>query len=58
MSPTSILNGCMAMLMLVSSSTNAMTPKMRTVLTDCMPNEPELGSRHMTATATAAPTNR
>jgi hypothetical protein len=58
MSPTSILNGCMAMLMLVSRSIRAMTPKMRTVVTDCMPSDPELGSRHITATATAAPINK
>ena len=57
MSPTSILNGCMAMLMLVSRSISDISPKMRAVLT-AIPNEPELGNRHITATATAAPAKR
>ena len=57
MSPTSILNGCMAMLMLVSRNIRAQSPKIIAVLT-AMPNEPELGSRHMTRTAIAAPINK
>ena len=57
MSPTSILNGCMAMLMLVSRNMREMRPKVMAVLT-AMPNDPALGSRHITATATAEPTKR
>ena len=57
MSPTSILNGCMAMLMLVSSSISANSPKMSAVPTD-IPNEPAFGSSAITATANAAPTKR
>ena len=57
MSPTSILKGCMAMLIDVSSSMSISSPK---IITDEMPSpsEPLLGNRHITATATAAPTKR
>ena len=57
MSPTIILNGCMAMLMLVSSSMSMMRPNIMTC-DMARPSEPALGSRHITATATRAPTNR
>ena len=57
MSPTSILNGCMAMLMLVSRNISDISPNVMAVLT-AMPNEPALGNRHITTTATADPTNR
>ena len=57
LSPTSILNGCMAMLMLVSSSMSDTAPKIMAVDT-AIPNDPALGSRHITATAMIAPTKR
>ena len=57
MSPTSILNGCIAMLMLVSRNISETRPNTMAALT-AMPNEPALGSRHITATATDAPTKR
>ena len=57
MSPTSILNGCIAMLMLVSRNISAKRPKIMAVET-AMPKEPALGSRHITSTAAAAPINK
>ena len=57
MSPTSILKGCMAMLMLVSRNIRAKSPTIIAMLT-VSPSEPALGSRHITATAQAAPTKR
>ena len=57
MSPTNILNGCMAMLMLVSRNIKAISPKIMAALM-VSPRDPELGNRHITSTATAAPTNR
>ena len=54
---TSILNGCIAMLMLVSRNIREIRPNTIAVLT-AMPNDPALGSRHITATATAEPMNR
>ena len=45
------------MLMLVSRSIRAKSPKIRAVLT-AIPNEPALGNRHITATANAAPMKR
>ena len=57
MSPTSILNGCMAILMLVSRNINVTRPKTMAAET-AMPKLPALGRRHMTSTATAAPTKR
>ena len=57
MSPTSILNGCIAMLMLVSRNMREMRPNVMAVLT-AMPKEPALGNRHITATATAEPMKR
>ena len=65
MSPTSILNGCIAMLMEVSRSmsitspksiTAVIVPQIRVVLSRC--REPAFGNRHITATATAAPRKR
>ena len=57
MSPTSILNGCIAMLIDVSRNISAMNPK---VIAPAIvnPNEPALGSRHITMIATAAPSSR
>ena len=57
MSPTSILNGCMAMLMLVSRNISESSPKTMAVDT-AMPSDPAFGSRHITRTATAAPMKR
>ena len=57
MSPTSILKGCMAMLMLVSRNMSAVRPKIMAIPA-VMPNEPALGRRHITSTATVAPTKR
>ena len=57
MSPTIILKGCIAMLMEVSSSISESSPKIIEVET-VMPKLPALGRRHMTSTATSAPTNR
>ena len=57
MSPTSILKGCMAMLMLVSRNINATRPNIMAVLT-AMPKEPALGNKHITSTATVAPINK
>ena len=57
MSPTSILKGCMAMLILVSRNINATRPNIMAVLT-AMPKEPALGNRHITSTATVAPINK
>ena len=45
------------MLMLVSRNMSEMRPNTIAVLT-AMPNEPALGSRHITATATAEPMKR
>ena len=47
----------MAMLMLVSRNIKAIRPNTIAVDT-AMPNEPALGSRHITNTATNAPMNR
>ena len=57
MSPTSILNGCIAMLILVSRNINDTSPNTMAVDT-AIPNDPALGSRHITITATSAPMNR
>ena len=57
MSPTNILNGCMAILILVSRNISAQRPNTIAVLT-AMPKEPELGNRHITSTAIAAPINK
>ena len=57
MSPTIILNGCIAMLREVSSNIRATSPKMSAMLT-LIPNEPALGNRHITMTASVAPMNR
>ena len=54
-SPTSILNGCIAMLMLVSRNISAIRPKSIAPLT-VSPSEPAFGSRHITRTAIVAPT--
>ena len=47
----------MAILIEVSRNISAIKPKVMAVDT-VMPNEPELGSRHITSTAMAAPMNR
>ena len=57
MSPTSILKGCMAMLMDVSRNMSMTSPKI-IAIDAVMPNEPEWGNRHITSTATAAPMNK
>ena len=57
MSPTSILNGCIAILMLVSRNIRATNPKTIAPLT-VKPNDPAFGSRHMTSTAAVAPINK
>ena len=57
MSPTSILKGCMAMLMEVSSSIRATSPMMIAELT-ARPKLPALGRRHITITAIPAPAMR
>ena len=57
MSPTIILNGCMATLMEVSRNMSENNPKIMAAATD-MPKLPALGSRHITSTAMMAPTNR
>ena len=57
MSPTSILNGCIAMLMDVSRNIRAISPNIIAAPT-VNPNEPELGRMHITATAIAAPMKR
>ena len=43
--------------MLVSRNISEISPKTMAVPT-AIPNEPELGSRHITSTATVAPTKR
>ena len=55
-SPTIILKGCIAMLMLVSRNMRAIKPNTIAPLT-ANPNDPALGSKHITSTATNAPTN-
>ena len=57
MSPTIILKGCMAILIEVSRSMSINKPN---IITDdtASPNEPALGNRHITSTATVAPTNK
>ena len=57
MSPTIILNGCIAILMEVSRNISDTRPKIMAVLT-AIPKLPALGSRHMTSTATSEPMNR
>ena len=57
MSPTSILKGCMAILMLVSRNISAVRPKIMAILA-FIPKEPALGNRHITSTAIVAPTKR
>ena len=57
MSPTIILNGCIAMFSEVSSNIRAKSPKISAILT-VIPSEPAFGSRHMTITASKAPTKR
>ena len=57
MSPTIILKGCMATLMLVSSNISEMRPNTMAAPTD-MPKLPALGNMHITSTATVAPTKR
>ena len=57
MSPTSILKGCMAMLMLVSRNISDTKPKPMAAET-VSPSEPALGNRHITSTARAAPMKR
>ena len=47
----------MAMLMEVSSNISMISPKNMTA-ERLRPNDPEFGSRHITATATAAPINK
>jgi hypothetical protein len=56
-SPTSILKGCIAILMLVSRNMREINPKIMAVLT-AIPKLPALGSMHMTRTATVAPMKR
>lgn len=57
MSPTSILKGCMAMLIEVSRNISDTSPKVIAVPT-AMPKLPALGSRHITSTAISEPTKR
>lgn len=57
MSPTIILNGCMAMLMDVSRNIRAKRPNIMAVPT-LMPKLPALGRRHITSTAMSEPMNR
>ena len=57
MSPTSILKGCMAMLIDVSSNIRAARP-IRMADDTASPKLPALGRRHITSTATNAPAIR
>lgn len=57
MSPTSILKGCIAILMEVSRNINATSPKIMAVPT-AIPKLPALGSRHITHTASSEPAKR
>ena len=56
-SPTIILKGCIAILMEVSRNIKDTRPKIMAALT-LIPKLPAFGNRHMTHTATSAPTNR
>ena len=57
MSPTNILKGCIAMLILVSRSISMSSPKI-IAAENVSPKEPAFGNRHITSTATVAPMNR
>ena len=57
MSPTSILKGCIAILIEVSRNINATSPKIMAVPT-AIPKLPALGSRHITHTASSEPAKR
>ena len=57
MSPTSILNGCMAIFIDVSKNISDITPNIMALL-NVKWKLPAFGSRHMTITAINAPKNR
>jgi hypothetical protein len=56
-SPTSILNGCIAILIDVSRNISIINPK--SIADDTLkPKDPALGRKHITIIATKAPTNK